>query len=109
MKCNLECPYSKPNGRNDDGSQGIICKSRRWYMSDSDDCIEGYTEETMEDLRRIIGKPMHKIFRVFTEIPTNEKRIVNMVTNEQLTLEDACDLLNEKENEIKLLRKEVKR
>jgi hypothetical protein len=40
-------------------------------------------------------------FRVFTEIPTNEKRIVNMINNEELTLEEACDLLNEQDQQIK--------
>ena len=109
MKCNLKCPYSKPNGKNEDGSQSIICEERRWYMSDSDDCIQNYTEDTIKELRRICGKPHHRIFRVFTEIPTNEKVIVNMITNEQLTIEEACDLLNEKENEIKSLRQEVKK
>ena len=43
-------------------------------------------------------------FRVFTEIPTNEKRIVNMINNEELTLEDACDLLNKQDQDIQKYR-----
>lgn len=50
-------------------------------------------------------------FKVFTEIPTNEKCIVNMVTTEQLTFDIACELLNklDKENkEYKILVKSLK-
>lgn len=43
-------------------------------------------------------------FRVFTEIPNNEKMIVNMVTNDQLTLEDACDLLNKQDQQIQQIK-----
>ena len=46
-------------------------------------------------------------FRVFTEIPTNEKMIVNMITNDQLTLEDACNLLNEQDQQIKELENKI--
>ena len=52
MKCNINCPYSKYNGKNRDGTQDIICHSRNWYMDSSKDCIEGYTEEQMEQLKK---------------------------------------------------------
>ena len=45
MKCNLECPFAKYNGRNHDGTQDIICTSANWFRDSSDDCIEGYTEK----------------------------------------------------------------
>ena len=105
MKCNLECPYSKPNGRDTNGNQNIICESRNWYMTDTDDCIEKFDEKTISHLKRIFGDtimPREK-FRVFTEIPTNEKMIVNMITDAQLTLEDACNLLNEQDKKIREL------
>ena len=105
MNCNLECPYSKPNGRDTNGNQCIICESRKWYMTDADECIEKFDEKTISQLKRIFGDtimPREK-FRVFTEIPTNEKMIVNMITDDQLTLEDACVLLNKQDQQIKRL------
>ena len=109
MKCNLECPYSKPNGRDRNGNQSIICESRNWYMTDTDDCIEKFDEKTISQLKGIFGDtimPREK-FRVFTEIPTNEKMIVNMITDDQLTLEDACVLLNKQDQQIKELEQEL--
>ena len=106
MKCNLECPYSKPNGRDTNGNQNIICESRNWYMADTDDCIEKFDEKTISQLKGIFGDtimPREK-FRVFTEIPTNEKMIVNMITDDQLTLEDACNLLNEQDQQIQQIK-----
>lgn len=43
-------------------------------------------------------------FRVFTEIQSNEKYIVNMVTNAHLTLEEACNLLNEQDKKIQQIK-----
>lgn len=106
MKCNLQCPYSKPNGVNTEGNQSIICESRKWFMTDLDDCIEGYDEKAIHDLRNIFGiktTPGEK-FRVFTELLTNEKFIVNMIIDEPLTFEDACNLLNKQDNEIEQLK-----
>ena len=74
-------------------------------MTDADECIEKFDEKTISNLKRIFGDtimPKEK-FRVFTEIPTNEKMIVNMITDDQLTLEDACNLLNEQDQQIKRL------
>ena len=109
MKCNLECPYSKPNGRDTNGNQSIICESRKWFMTDADECIENFDEKTISILKNIYGDgamPKEK-FRVFTELPTNEKMIVNMVTDDQLTLEDACNLLNKQDQKIKELEQEL--
>ena len=111
MKCNLECPYAKPNGRDTEGNQSIICESRKWFMNELDDCIEKYDEKTITDLKNIWGIETTPIkrFRVFTEIPSNEKMIVDMITDEQfLTLDDICNLLNEKENENKQLKQQIK-
>ena len=110
MKCNLQCPYSRPNGKNRDGNQSIICESRKWYMTDSDDCIEKFNEETLRSLRNIWGietMPGEK-FRVFIEIPTNEKTIANMITDENLTIEEACKLLNKQDKEIEHLKEDNK-
>ena len=78
-------------------------------MTDTDDYIEKFDEKTISQLKGIFGDnimPREK-FRVFTEIPTNEKMIVNMITDDQLTLEDACNLLNKQDQQIKQLKQEV--
>ena len=109
MKCNLKCPYSKPNGRDTNGNQSIICESRKWFMTDADECIEKFDEKTISNLKRIFGDgamPKEK-FRVFTELPTNEKMIVNMITDDNLTLEDACNLLNNQDQQIKELKEDL--
>lgn len=111
MKCNLECPYSKPNGRDTNGNQSIICESRKWFMTDVDECIEKFDEKTISNLKRIFGDgamPKEK-FRVFTELPTNEKMIVNMITDDNLTLEDACNLLNNQDQQIKELKNAIQK
>ena len=111
MKCNLECPFSKYNGRNHDGTQSIICTSRNWFRDSSDDCIEGYTEKQMEQLKKRYPTPPKERYRVFIEGETGDNVIVdldeiptdsNVVS---LTLEDTCQRLNEQDQEIKELEK----
>lgn len=79
-------------------------------MSEEDDCIEKLDEKRISDLKRIFfGDEVmpRRVFKVFTEIPTNERYIVNMITGDHLTLEDACVLLNKQDQRIRELEQEL--
>lgn len=106
MKCNLECPYAKPNGRDRKGNQSIICECRNWFMTDADDCIQNYDKKTISQIKCIfkVPTPHYEKFKVMTEIPTNKKTITNRVTGNDLTLEDACDLLNKQDIKIQQIK-----
>ena len=115
MKCNLECPFAKYNGRNHDGTQNIICTSENWFRDSSDDCIKGYTEKQMELLKRKYLSHPKERYRVFTEGETGDNVIVdldeiptdsNVVS---LTLEDTCQRLNEQDQRIEELEKELEK
>jgi len=115
MKCNINCPYSKYNGKNRNGTQDIICHSAKWFMDSSKDCIEGYTEEQMEQLKKLYPSPPKERYRVFTDIENKEEVIVDLdeiPTDDynvvRLSLEEVCDLLNKQDEEIEHLKTDLK-
>lgn len=113
MKCNLECPYSKWNGTNPNGTKSIICKSRNWFMDSSDDCIERFTEEDIQQLiNRYGSSPTHERYKIFKQVDGDDEGNI-FVTEDvivdldqaptdgsnavALTLTEICELLNTNE------------
>ena len=114
MKCNYKCPYAKPNGKNVDGTQSIVCEARNWFVTEKDDCVEKYTEEDIQVITKIFGKPRRLRYKLFRDLMNKDDwSIVDMYTEESFPRDDAETIVNLLNHQDELLfhyrRREVKK